>query len=224
MTWVFAPSLPSCASAGDAVITARPATNERRNSARPRSRICIGCPLWIGRVAGPTPRPPPARLGYRGPVARSNWTRANVRHAVSFVFGYGANPAARVYESIGQEFPLAAAPGWLNLGLWEGPGTEEEAPRAVRRLVERLATALPPGGTVVDVGNGLGAQDPVIAAVAKPSRLVAINITEAQLRAGRERLAAAHALPGLGDATRLPVAGSSVDGVISGQAGVHFRT
>ena len=89
-------------------------------------------------------------------MARSNWTRANVRHAVSFVFGYGANPAARVYESIGQEFPLAPAPGWLNLGLWEGPGTEEEAPRAVRRLVERLAGVLPTGVTVVDVGNGLG--------------------------------------------------------------------
>ena len=58
-----------------------------------------------------------------------------MRHAAGFLFGYGGNPAARVYESIGVDFPLAPAPGWLNLGLWEGPGTEEEAPRAVRRLV-----------------------------------------------------------------------------------------
>jgi SAM-dependent methyltransferase len=143
---------------------------------------------------------------------------------VGFVFGYGSNPAARVYESVGSEFPLAPAPGWLNLGLWEGPGSEEEAPEAVRRLVEHLAAQLPAGGTVVDVGNGLGAQDPVIADVAKPSRLVAVNITEAQLRAGRERLAEAHALPVLGDAARLPLTASSADGVISVEAAFHFRS
>jgi SAM-dependent methyltransferase len=147
-----------------------------------------------------------------------------VRHAAGFLFGYGGNPAARVYESIGQDFPLAPAPGWLNLGLWEGPGTEAEAPRAVRRLVERLAGALPTGGTVVDVGNGLGAQDPVIAEVAQPERLVAINITEAQLRAGRARLAEASAWPVVGDATRLPLAAGSADGVISVEAAFHFRS
>jgi SAM-dependent methyltransferase len=157
-------------------------------------------------------------------VARSSWTRENVRHAAGFVFGYGSNPAARVYESVGAEFPLAPAPGWLNLGLWEGPGTEEEAPQAVRRLVEHMAGVLPTGGTIVDVGNGLGAQDPVIAGVTRPSRLVAVNITEAQLRAGRERLAAARATPVLGDATRLPLAASSADGVISVEAAFHFRS
>jgi len=147
-----------------------------------------------------------------------------VRHAAGFLFGYGGNPAARVYESIGVDFPLAPAPGWLNLGLWEGPGTEEEAPRAVRRLVERLAGALPTDGTVVDVGNGLGAQDPVISEVARPARLVAINITEAQLRAGRARLAEASAWPVVGDATRLPLAAGSADGVISVEAAFHFRS
>jgi SAM-dependent methyltransferase len=157
-------------------------------------------------------------------VARSNWTRANVRHATGFVFGYGSNPAARVYESVGPEFPLAPAPGWLNLGLWQGPGTEQEAPEAVRRLVERLAGVLPTDGTIVDVGNGLGAQDPVIGEVAKPSRLVAINITEAQLRAGRDRLDAANARPVVGDATRLPLAAGSADGVISVEAAFHFRS
>jgi SAM-dependent methyltransferase len=143
---------------------------------------------------------------------------------VGFVFGYGSNPAARVYESVGSEFPLAPAPGWLNLGLWEGPGTEEEAPRAVRRLVERLAAVLPTGGTVVDVGNGLGAQDPVIADVVRPAHLVAVNITEAQLRAGRDRLDAANARPVVGDATRLPLAAGSADGVISVEAAFHFRS
>src|SRR5712691_8318793 len=151
------------------------------------------------------------------------WTRQNVRHVGEFLW-QGRNPAARVYESIGSDFPLAPAPGWLNLGLWEGPGTEAEAPRAVRRLVERLAGALPADGTVVDVGNGLGAQDPVIAEVARPARLVAINITEAQLRAGRARLADASAWPVVGDATRLPLAAGSADGVISVEAAFHFRS
>jgi SAM-dependent methyltransferase len=157
-------------------------------------------------------------------MAGSNWTRENVRHAAGFVFGYGSNPAARVYESIGQDFPLAPAPGWLNLGLWEGPGSEDEAPAAVRRLVERVADPLPRGGTVVDVGNGLGAQDPVIASVARPARLIAVNITEAQLRAGRARLdeASAHAV--VGDATRLPLRAGSADGVISVEAAFHFRS
>jgi SAM-dependent methyltransferase len=157
-------------------------------------------------------------------MAGSNWTRENVRHAAGFVFGYGGNPPARVYESIGQDFPLAPAPGWLNLGLWEGPGTEEEAPVAVRRLVERVAAPLPAGGTVVDVGNGLGAQDPVIAGVARPARLVAVNITEAQLRAGRARLDEASAYPVVGDATRLPLRSGSVDGLISVEAAFHFRS
>lgn len=69
----------------------------------------------------------------------------------------GGNPAARVYESIGPDSFLAVAPGWLNLGLWEGPGSEEEAGDACRRLVSTLASALPVGGVVADVGNGLGA-------------------------------------------------------------------
>ncbi|MDQ4006097.1 MAG: hypothetical protein M3135_07370, partial [Actinomycetota bacterium] len=82
-----------------------------------------------------------------------------------------------MYDSIGTDFFLALAPGWLNLGLWEGQGTEQEAPVAVRRLVEVLAEALPTDGVILDVGNGLGVQDPVIAEVARPRAFVAMNIT-----------------------------------------------
>jgi hypothetical protein len=67
------------------------------------------------------------------------WTRENLRHAIGML-RYGTNPAATVYDSIGPDFFLALAPGWLNLGLWEGDGGDpNEAPVAVRRLVERLA-------------------------------------------------------------------------------------
>jgi erythromycin 3''-O-methyltransferase len=153
----------------------------------------------------------------------TSWTRQKIRHALS-VFRQGRNPAATVYDSIGPDFFLAIAPGWLNLGLWEGPGTEDEAPRAVRRLVERLAEELPRGGTVLDVGNGLGVQDPVIAEVAEPRRLVAMNITESQLRAGREHVTSAGGWPLLADAVRIPLADASVDGVISVEAAFHFRS
>jgi SAM-dependent methyltransferase len=153
----------------------------------------------------------------------SKWTKENVRHVAAF-FRQGRNPAARVYESIGSEFFLAPAPGWLNLGLWEGSGSEQEAETACRRLVETVAAALPKGGVVLDVGNGLGAQDPLISAVARPRALVALNITEWQLRAGRATLRAADASPVVGDACRLPIVGGSIDGVISVEAAFHFAS
>ena len=146
-----------------------------------------------------------------------------MRHAAG-VLKQGGNPAARVYESIGPDFFLAVAPGWLNLGLWEGPGSEREAEQACRRLVRTLASALPAGGVILDVGNGLGTQDRLIAETARPRRLVAVNITEWQLTAGRDRLRHAAAAPVAGDAARLPIAGQTVDGIISVEAAFHFRS
>jgi SAM-dependent methyltransferase len=151
------------------------------------------------------------------------WTGQHVRHAAEMV-KQGWNPAARVYESIGSDFFLAMAPGWLNLGLWDGAGSEEEAEEACRRLVETIASAVPAGGVVLDVGNGLGTQDPLIAWTVRPRRLVAVNITEWQLTAGRDRLRAAAAAPVVGDAIRLPIADTAVDGIISVEAAFHFRT
>ncbi len=151
-------------------------------------------------------------------------TRENVRHAIAML-RYGANPAATVYDSIGPDFFLALAPGWLNLGLWEGDGGDpEEAPVAVRTLVERIAADLPDGGDVLDVANGLAAQDPVIAEVARPKSLTALNITWSQLEAGRERLRDAGARAVCGDAVRLPFTDGSFDGVISVEAAFHFSS
>jgi SAM-dependent methyltransferase len=153
----------------------------------------------------------------------AGWTPQHVRHAAGML-RQGANPAARVYESIGPDFFLAVAPGWLNLGLWEGPGSEGETEQACRRLVGTLASALPARGVIVDVGNGLGAQDGLIAETARPRRLIAVNITEWQLAAGRDRLRQAAAAPVVGDAVRLPIADRSADGIISVEAAFHFRS
>lgn len=149
------------------------------------------------------------------------WTRENLRH-LGTMLRLGRNPAAAVYESLGSDLFLTPAPGWLNVGWWRTGGDPDEAAGAPRALVERLAAELPAGGTVVDVANGLGAQDPVIAAVARPARLVAVNITAFQLRAGAARLAEARARPVCGDATHLPLAGGCAEGVISVEAAFHF--
>lgn len=152
------------------------------------------------------------------------WTREHLIHAARLL-KQGRNPAAAVYDSIGPDFFLALDEGWLNLGLWEGDGSDPaEAPVAVRRLVETLAADLPRGGTVLDVGNGLGAQDPVIARVAEPSRLITLNITRSQLVAGRGYLKEARAFPVNGDATRMPLRAGCVDGVISVEAAFHFSS
>jgi SAM-dependent methyltransferase len=157
------------------------------------------------------------------PGRTTGWTSQHVRHVAEMV-RQGRNPVARVYESIGSDFFLAPAPGWLNLGLWEGRGSEDEAEDACRRLVKTLASALPTGGVVVDVGNGLGTQDPLIAQTVHPRRMVAVNITEWQLAAGRNRLREAAAAPVAGDAVRLPIADQTVDGIISVEAAFHFRS
>jgi cyclopropane fatty-acyl-phospholipid synthase-like methyltransferase len=153
----------------------------------------------------------------------TGWTSQHVRH-VGELFKQSRNPAARVYESIGSDCFLAIAPGWLNLGLWDGPGSEDEAEQACRRLVETTAAELPAGGVIVDIGNGLGTQDPVLAQLLHPRRLVAVNIAEWQLAAGRNRLAAAGAAPVAGDAVRLPFAAGTADGIISVEAAFHFRS
>ncbi|MGZ5290809.1 MAG: methyltransferase domain-containing protein [Actinomycetota bacterium] len=152
----------------------------------------------------------------------TSWRFEHLRHAAT-VLRRGRNPAAAVYDSIGPDFFLALDEGWLNLGLWEGDGRDDaEAPLAVRRLVRAVAGELPSGAAVLDVGNGLGAQDPLLAEVARPRLLVALNVTRSQLVAGAADLARAGASAVNGDATRMPLRDGSVDGVISVEAAFHF--
>ena len=119
-------------------------------------------------------------------------TRANVRH-IGALLRRGRNPAATVYDSIGSDFFLEPAPGWLNLGLWEGPGDESEAPRAVRRLVETLAGQLAAGAqdpqgfgeeprSRREVEGGLDADHPVDACTPNRER---DGVTEHRVGAGR---------------------------------------
>jgi SAM-dependent methyltransferase len=54
--------------------------------------------------------------------------------------------------------------------------------------------------------------------------LIALNITESQLRVSKPVLAEAGARPVVGDAVRIPLADRSVDGIISVEAAFHFRS
>ncbi len=67
---------------------------------------------------------------YGGCMARTAWTKANLRHALTF-FRQGRNPAAAVYESIGPDFFLALAPGWLGTG-YNNVNVEATRPARVR--------------------------------------------------------------------------------------------
>jgi SAM-dependent methyltransferase len=60
--------------------------------------------------------------------------------------------------------------------------------------------------------------------VLRPRRLIAVNIVQWQLTAGRDRLTASAADPVVGDAVRLPIATGSADGVISVEAAFHFQS
>ena len=94
------------------------------------------------------------------PLRPAGWTSRHLRH-IAGIFRQDQNPAARVYESIGSDFFLAPAPGWLNLGLWEGSGSEHEADTACRRLVQTVAAALPEAGVWSQIaGNGPGNDAP----------------------------------------------------------------
>ena len=60
-----------------------------------------------------------------GTVDRDDVDTANLRHAAGML-RFGRNPAATVYDSIGSDFFLALDDGWLNLGLWEGDGSDPD--------------------------------------------------------------------------------------------------
>lgn len=153
------------------------------------------------------------------------WNRERIRHAAHFLRRQDRHGAVPVYDSLGSDFPLALGPGWLNLGLWkDASGAPALAEEACVRLVEHMAAALPIGADILDVANGLAAQDPVIARVAEPSSLTAVNITGSQLMAGRDRLRAAGAWPVRADAVALPFADGSFDGLISVEAAFHFSS
>jgi erythromycin 3''-O-methyltransferase len=93
-------------------------------------------------------------------------------------------------------------------------------------LVDLLADTvdISEGDVVIDAGCGFGEQDVRIARRKRPSRLLAINVTEGQLAYAREH----NSHPAIAymncSATHLPLPDSSVDKVMSLEAAFHFHT
>ena len=130
------------------------------------------------------------------------------------------------YDSRTRKFCLGST--WCNLGLWS-----DSAPtfaKAAEALALKLGSAaqLAAGEAVLDVGVGYGDSTQLWATRFRTSRVVGVEISEAQVRAGRERL-----VPGakveliVGSATALPgtaIAGAPFDAVLSLDCAYHFRS
>jgi hypothetical protein len=114
-----------------------------------------------------------------GPGPIMGWTAQHARHAAGLL-RQSWNPAARVYESIGSDFFLALAPGWLNLGLWEGPGAEDEAEDACRRLVHTLAQAMT-AGQIAAAAHAAGLAEVEVTACGDRVIAPALRLTAARL-------------------------------------------
>ena len=79
------------------------------------------------------------------PARIAGWTAQHVRHAAG-VLRQGGNPAARVYESIGPDFFLAVAPGWLNRGCGRGRVRSVRPSRPAAGWSRRSPQHCPPAG------------------------------------------------------------------------------
>ena len=75
-------------------------------------------------------------------VTKAGWTRDNLRHGAAML-RYGRHPAATVYDSIGEEFFLALAPGWL--ADWPAVGVSFDDALAYVTWKNRVASLAPLG-------------------------------------------------------------------------------
>ncbi|HYR29620.1 MAG TPA: methyltransferase domain-containing protein [Thermoanaerobaculia bacterium] len=109
--------------------------------------------------------------------------------------------------------------GFYNVGDWSAGA--QSAFDACRRLVERHLDLLEdlPRRTLLDIGCGLGEGTAIAAERHPEAALLGINLSLRQLAHAdrRPRYAAM-------DATRLAIATQSIDGAISVEAALHFRS
>jgi SAM-dependent methyltransferase len=126
-----------------------------------------------------------------------------------------------VYDALGRRNLWSQTSGYLNLGFWRHA---ENIDKASRDLAFVLADAadLAPGACLLDVGCGFGDQDHAWLGRCKPSAIHAINYSWTQLR-DAAAAKAANLYYYRADATMLPFATASFDGVLSLEAAFHFR-
>ncbi len=111
--------------------------------------------------------------------------------------------------------------GYFNFGYWDGHATSQrEACDALAdQLVQRIAVK---GGRILDVACGAGGTTKRLTKSYAPENITAINISEAQLSAGRERVPGAAFLRM--DAAQLDFPAAYFDAVMCVEAAHHFNT
>jgi MPBQ/MSBQ methyltransferase len=111
--------------------------------------------------------------------------------------------------------------GYYNTGYWDTD--TKDSSQASRVLTDRLIAHIPSSaGLIADVGCGLGATTRQLCQKRPRARVLAINFSFAQLQIGRTVCPGAEVLQM--DASRLGLASSSLDAVISVEAAFHFYT
>ena len=125
-----------------------------------------------------------------------------------------------LYRSLGPEDSFGRRTRYMNLGYW-GAGARDldEAGDAMAELMARTAD-LGEDDVVLDVGCGFGDQDRYWAE--RCAKVVALNISEAQLAVARERHGEVVEFRH-GDATALDLESSSVDVVFGLESAFHFQ-
>ncbi len=111
--------------------------------------------------------------------------------------------------------------GYFNFGYWGGnaKSQREACDALIDRLVQRIAVK---GGRILDVACGAGGTTKRLTQSYAPENITAINISAAQLSAGRERVPGATFLRM--DAVQLDFPGDYFDAVICVEAAHHFNT
>ncbi len=111
--------------------------------------------------------------------------------------------------------------GYFNYGYWgSNAKTQREACDA---LVDHLAGRITaPGGRILDVACGPGGTTKRLTRFYEPENITAINVSEAQLAAGRERAPGCRFVKM--DATQLGFPDGHFDAVICVEAAHHFNT
>ena len=111
--------------------------------------------------------------------------------------------------------------GFYNFGYWDGgaKSQREASETLVDELVGRIANK---AGRILDVACGPGASTRRLLRTYAPENVIAINISEGQLAAARERAPGCAFL--LMDAAQLGFADEQFDAVICVEAAFHFDT
>jgi MPBQ/MSBQ methyltransferase len=111
--------------------------------------------------------------------------------------------------------------GYFNFGYWGGGAkSQRDASDAlVDQLVQRITVK---GGSILDVACGAGGTTMRLTQSYEPEKITAINISEVQLNAARDRVAGATFL--CMNATELEFPAGYFDAVVCVEAAHHFNT